>query len=172
MAALPPNSTPRFKVFYTNCGHQHSFQIRSHSSPSAIGTLIDEFMTELSPILYATTIDEVQFAADGSNVYNPVTTGAESNGYGSGAGNEGVAPQYFDFIGRTTGGRRVRLAVFGATVLGTNYRFSPLEDDNIDDAILVLQGAGSVIVAIDDLVPVWKTYANAGNNAYWQRAVR
>lgn len=172
MAPLPQNNTPRFKIGYVVSGHAHTLQIRSHLSPAALGSLVDSFLTQLSPKLYALTVGSVTFAADGSNIFNPVTTGIEGNGYGSGAGNEGVAPQYFDFVGRTTGGRRLRLAVFGATVLGTNYRFSPLEDDDVDDARQILVDAGGDIVAIDDLTPVWKVYVNAGNNAYWQRAVR
>jgi hypothetical protein len=172
MAPLAPSNTPRFRVFYTVIGKQHSFEMRSHASPSTIGTIIDGLFTALSTGLYATTLDYVTYATTGSDVFNIVTTGAEGNTYGSGAGDTQHVPWYVNFIGRSSGGRRVRLAVFGIITMFTDFRSIAGESTEIDDAIDVLQTAGSALVAIDDLQPTWKNYANAGVNAHWQRALR
>ena len=172
MAPLPPDSTPRYRVHYTTIGKQHSFEIRSHDSPSFIGTFISDFLTALGPVMYASAIDFVDFAADNSSVFNSVTTGAEALTWGSGAGSVLEIPQFINFIGRTSGGRRVRLAVFGVGVSSVDYRFLNTENADVDAARAVLVAAGGLLRGIDDLTPVWKTYANTGFNAYWQKAVR
>lgn len=172
MAPLPPNSTARFRVQYTTIAKQHTMEIRSTSSPSAIGVIVDALLTALGAAIFGLTIDVVEFAASGSNVFNPVTTGIEGNVYGSGSGTTVNVPSYFNFIGRTSGGRRVRLAVFGAAIAGGDYRFIAGELAVIDAARAVLVSAGGAIMGIDGLTPVWKSYVNAGFNAYWQRAVR
>jgi hypothetical protein len=133
---------------------------------------MDILFTALSPILYATVIDKVEYAPSGSNIFNPVSSGIEGNTYGSGAGSTAVAPYYYDFIGRSSGGRRVRFAIFGATILGLDYRFQPGEDANIDAAVLVPQASALDFIAIDNIKPTWYSYVNGGVNAYYQRKNR
>jgi hypothetical protein len=169
---LPSNNTARFKIFYTNVGHQHVTQVRGTSSPASLGSQFDVLMTALSPILYATTIDKVEFAASGSNIFNIVTSGIEGNTYGSGAGSVAVKPYFYGFIGRSTGGYRVRFDIFGATILGLDYRFQPGEDVNIDAAVLVPQASASDWLAVDGVKPTWYSYVNGGVNAYYQRKNR
>jgi hypothetical protein len=172
MAPLPPNSTARFKVFYTSVGEQHTLQVRSADSPAAVGLNVDDLFTALSPKLFATVIDEVQFAASGSNVFNSVTTGIEGNTYGTGAGSITNVPLYIDFVGRSADGRRVRASVFGANDTGTDFRYVAGESAAIDAAVAALQAPANHWLTIGGLEPVWKNYANGGFNAYWQRAVR
>jgi len=172
MAPLPPDSTPRFKVFYTGGLNDHDFQVRSHLSPAAIGVDIDAFLTALAARMHLITVNQVQFAASGSNVFNPVTTGIEGQSYSSGAAITQEAPNYIDFIGRSTGGKRTRITLFGVSGLGADFRWAAGEDSAVDAAIAVLIAAGSDFRCIDDLAPVWKPYANAGVNAHWQKATR
>lgn len=172
LPVLPPDNTARFKVFYTNVGHQHTAQVRGTSSPATFGAQFDILLSALSPILYATTLDRVEFAPSGSNIFNPVTTGFEGNTYGAGAGSVAVAPYFVDFIGRSSGGRRVRMAIFGMTILGLDYKFQPGEDVNVDAAILVPQASAADWLAVDGIKPTWYSYANAGVNAYYQRKNR
>lgn len=173
MAPLSPDNTARYKVFYVTNAKAHTQEIRTNVvSPSALGTLVDAYYTALNTKIYGTTITEVQFASTGSNVFNPVTTGIEGNVYSSGSGIPGEVPYYFDFIGRSTGGRRMRFAQFGAKALGSDYRYIAGEDSDLDNALAVIVGAGSAWVAIDGIKPTMKTYINAGVNAYWQRKVR
>lgn len=172
MAPLPPSNTPRYRVKYTNVGIQHVMDVRCTASPSAFGVQVDLLLTALSFSIKATVIDEVLFAATGTNVFNVVTSGIESNTYGSGAGVLANAAQYADFIGRSTGGRRVRLAIFGVPDGSTDFRYLAGENADIDAAIAALQDASNTFLCIDNLAPVWKNYANAGQNAHWQRALR
>lgn len=172
MAPLPPESTPRFRVHYTVNSQQHAFQIRSHESPSTIGTFIEAFLGAGAALFYSSVIDAVDFAADNSNVFNPVVTGAELFTWGTGAGSTANIPSYVNFIGRTALGRRVRLAVFGLGVGADDYRFIGGESIAADSMRQELVDFGAGIRGIDDATPVWKTYINAGVNAYWQRNVR
>jgi len=173
MAALPPNNTERFRVNYTVGTKQHDFQVRTNGvSPSALGASVDFFLDALSPALNAVVIDTVEYAASGTNIFNIVSSGIEGNTYGSGAGTGSAIPNDVNFIGRSTGGRRVRLMVFGLKVDAVNYRFTPGENSAVDAAIVVLQATPATFLAIDNIKPVWYDYANAGVNAHWQKAVR
>lgn len=172
MAPLPPDSTPRYKVFYVNVGVTHVMDIRSHASPGAFGAEVDALLTALGTLLLATLVTEVQFAADNSNVFNAVVTGIEGNTYGSGSGTVLNKSTYINFVGRSGDGRRVRLAVFGVADIGVDCRFLATENGFVDAAVAVLQGGSNSFVTIGDLTPIWKSYANAGFNAYWQKAMR
>lgn len=170
---LAPSNTARFRINYTVGGEQHDFQVRSTPvSPTALGVQVDAFLSDLAAALNAVTIDSVEFAANGSNVFNIVTTGIEGQVYGSGAGGGSARANYVDFIGRSSGGRRVRLAVFGLKVDATDYRFVSGENAAVDNAIVSLNGAVGSFLAIDGVAPQWYSYANAGVNAHWQKAVR
>ena len=173
MAPLPPNNTPVYEVFYTTVGHQHSAQVRTGViSPVTLGAELDALWAGLSPILKPTTIDLVTFRPAGSTVSNPVVTGIEGNTYGTGAAPVTYVPAYYDFIGRSSGGRRVRFTVFGAALDGANYRFSAGEDVHIDSTITLLNASTQAWYAIDGIKPTWYSYANAGYNSYWTRQVR
>lgn len=174
MAPLNPNNTPRFRFHYSSMGHTHTMELRSHLSPAAIGALFNGLLVAAGTLIYQTTLDLVEFAPSGSDIFNPVTTGFEGTVY-AGAGVSGaVTPTSFfvSFIGRSTGGRRARIFLYGVTTTATDYRFLPGENAQVDAAINVLQGSGNDLRAIDDITPIWKDYANAGVSAHWQKALR
>jgi len=174
MAPLNPNNTERYRVFYTVGGHQHTQEIRTDTiSPSAVGAYITSYYTAITTKLHALVIDQVQYAPSGSNIFNGVTTGVEGDTYGSGApAVPGENAYYFDFVGRSTGGRRMRFAQFGAIALGGDYRFIAGEDAALDAALVVIATPADAWLAIDGIKPVMKSYINAGVNSYWQRALR
>lgn len=172
MAPLLPSNTARFRINYSAVGLQHSHQVRSTASPAAVGTFVAALHNALNNTMFIHTITSVDFAASGSDIFNPVTTGIEGTTYGTGAGAEFNEPWAITFVGRTSGGRRARMAIFGMTTLGSNYRIGPGEIANVDNAIGVLQAAGANCLAIDGLVPVWRTYANVQVNDHWVKETR
>jgi len=172
MAPLPPNNTARYKVHYTIGATEHTTEDRALWSPSAEGTFIVALFSVLSPGLSAGVIGTVEFAAAGSDIFNPVVTGAEGTTFGAGVTPDEDIPRFVSFAGRSAGGKRIRKTIYGISQIGLNYRFSPGEWDVVDDAIAVLAAAEPDLLAIDGLPPVWKTYANAGFNSHWQRALR
>jgi hypothetical protein len=172
MAPLPPSNTPRFKIHYTNVNQAHVMDVRWGGSPSALSAAFTGILTGLSAQFAGSVVDLVEFAASGSNIFNSVVSGLEGFTWGSGAGSLTDRTTYINFIGRSTGGRRVRLAIFGALGISSNFRYTAGELASIDGAIAVLNDPGQPFQAIDGLKPIWKSYANAGYNAYWQKQVR
>jgi len=172
MAPLPPNSTPRFRFTYAQGSFEHSFQIRSEDSPATVGNVVDQFLTAFGTGVYATTLIGAEFAADNSDIFNPVVTGFEGNTYGTGAAPTQEVPWAFTFVGRTPGGRRCRLALFGAKSLFTNYRATPAEAAFIADALDVLTSNTGIIMGIDANDVIWKPYANIQVNDHWLKEVR
>ena len=172
MAKLLPNNTQRFKFHYTGGLNDHTFELRSHLSPAAIGAHADLFLQALAPRMHQITLNTVDFAPAGSNIFNTVVTGFEGNVYSTGTPITQEAPNYIDFIGRSTGGRRTRLTLFGVSGLGVDFRWAAGEDAAVDAAIAILVGVGNDLRCIDDIAPVWKPYANAGVNSHWTKATR
>jgi hypothetical protein len=78
----------------------------------------------------------------------------------------------YGFQGRSAGGRKWHLDVFGARTLGTDFRLSPGENSDVTNAVDALQAFGSNLVGIDDEQVTVYTYVNCAANAHWQRAQR
>lgn len=172
MTPLPPDGTPRFKINYNTASFDHSFQVRSHSSPSAIGTLIDAFLTQLSPALFDWNVLTVEFAATSSDIFLPVVSGIEGNNYGGGSPTVQEEAWFYGFQGRGATGRKWHLDVYGAISLGTNYIWQPGEYTVMDNAVAALQAFGTALVDIADAEVTVYTYVNAGVNAHYQRKIR
>lgn len=171
MAPLPPNGTPRFKFNYTVNSQQHSFQLRGEFSPAVAGAIVEGLLTAMADAIYAITINTVEFAADNSDIFLPVTTGLESDVFGEGFVGNPERNWFYGFAGRSAGGRKWHLDIFGARTLGTDYRLLPGENVDVDAGVASLVGS-SGIVGIDNTPVSIYPYVNCGNNAHWQRAVR
>lgn len=174
MAPLPHNNTAIFYVDYTTCGRDHTVEVRANGglSPAAFGTWFNTFVGHLSTDLLTWTINQVRWSALGSDVSNPVVTGIEGTTRGTGAGTPDSVPAFLNFVGRSSGGRRVRLAIYGYKNQFSTFRLTPTEDTHIGEAVLDLNTVLNGALAIDGLKPVWYPYANVGFSAYWIRAVR
>lgn len=172
MAPLAPSNTARFRFHYTTVGQNHTLQIRSTSSPVAVGEFFRNIMEALGTSIFSLTLNSVDFAAIGSDIFNPIVTGQEGEVWGTGPGADFNTPWALTFIGRTTGGRRVRMAVFGYSTLSGNYRVNPTESILVDAAIDALQAAAGGIIGIDGLTPVWYEYANVQVNDHWVKEIR
>jgi len=174
MAPLPVESTQRFVFDYESGGNGHSIMVRTADSvtPAEAGAALDAFLSALEPNLFAMSITSAVQYLTGSTVSFPVTTGIEGNSYGTGVPSVLEEPQYIDFVGRTTGGRRVRITVFSPSDLGGNFRVSEGEFASIAAALAVLEGSTGIFIGVDGLDPFWKRYANTGLNSYWERQQR
>jgi hypothetical protein len=175
MAPLPPDSTARVKVFYHVAGQNHSVQIR-YNEPNTladVASAFGSFIDEISPACFLTNVLDVQFAVSGSNVFNP-TTETFPEGWGGSDTTGDKSADYHNFIGRSADGRRTRIGLFGATatVAGGKFRVLAGESEAYAAAIGVLNDAEGVFLSINGFQPVWKEYANLGNNAYWRNKIR
>ena len=175
MAPLPSNNTAVYFLDYTVCGENHTLQARAGDlvgAPEA-SVALDQFLSAINDEIFEITILRMRYRPQGSSVTSPVTWDGGAT-YGSGAGVHADSAQYGDFIGRSAGGRRVRLAVFGwkGTIEGDDFRVTGAEDSLIADAVALLNGTDDFFLAIDATVPTWYAYANTGDNAYWRNRIR
>lgn len=174
MAPLPPESTARYFVDYATCGEEHTMEIRATAvvSPATFGTILNNYLLNIQALIFPLTVNIVRFAATGSTISNPVTTGMEGQVRGAGTPTVDNVPIALNFVGRSGGGRRVRLMTFGYKGAVSAYRLTSAEDANISDAVDTLNTTANCFLAIDNTKPVWYAYANVLSNAYWQRRVR
>jgi hypothetical protein len=138
-------------------------------------TSVDLFLQAIDPVLRLLTVTGARHRVFGGTVSLPVTwTGAAT--YGTGAGDHNESANYFDFVGRSENGRRVRVAVFGTSVQadtsGHDYRFASSAEANVAAAVIELNTPSDRWLAIDNFKPTWYAYANVGNNAYWRNRIR
>lgn len=177
MPALPVESTARLFVDYSTCGEEHTALVRfgTGGSVSDAMAMLDAFWIAIDPLMYLGTITGARVADIGLTVTYPVTwTGAAD--FGSGAGSHYQTANYIDFVGRSIGGKRVRLSTFGlishADTSGSDYRHNASDVAAVAAALAVLEASGDTPVAIDGDPGVWQQYANIGVSAYWRNKIR
>lgn len=177
MAPLPVESTGRLFVDYSTCGEVHTAMVRFGTGGNAgdAMSMLDSFWIAIDPLMYLATIIGARVADLGLTVTYPVTwTGAAD--FGSGAGSHYQTANYLDFVGRSIGGRRVRLATFGlishADTSNSDYRHQATDSAAVAAGLAVLEASTDTPVAIDGASAVWQQYANIGVNAYWRNQIR
>ena len=175
MAPLPENNTAVLFVDYDTCGEPHQLQCRMADASTVTEAMdgVNAFLTALGNSHRLMTITGARHRAALATVTTDVVwTGAAT--YGIGAGTHDESAKFYDFIGRSAGGRRVRVGIFGAIigVEGEDYRLAASSDPAFSGALAVLVGAIDHFVAIDGLPASWKPYVNLGQNAYWRNHIR
>lgn len=174
MAPLPHNNTPIYFLDYGTVQHVHTLEVRATAavSPATFGSIMDAFLTQLSPVLNLLEVTGARFQAAGSNFANPVTVTIAGQTYGDGVGADGDEAKALNFVGRSSGGRRVRLMLFGYKANTSDFRVTAAENTAVAAAIGTLNNTANAFLAIDGVDPVWYPYANVIYNAYWQRKAR
>jgi hypothetical protein len=113
----------------------------------------------------------------GSSVSVPAELGALSTFVGTASG--GLAqvdePREYRWVGRSIGGRRVSVSLYGITIATpADYRYEgasgPPSLAGVRDALVA--SAPGVFVAIDDTNPLWYSYVNVNYNSYWEQEAR
>lgn len=180
MAPLPPNSTGRLITKYLANTRQHTVQVRYEGAgaPGAdVLESLDEWFTDHNPIMPEDWVFiDWWYIPDGSDISVPLDN-APTPFDGAGTPVFGQAPSFIDYVGRSPGGKRVRLGLIGTVIdyssgaIGNqNYRLTRAESTVVNAALNTL--AAAPFVAIDGGEPRWKAYADGGYNAYWQRKLR
>lgn len=175
LAPLLPNNTARYFLDYSVASTSHTLGMRVDpevTDADAISVL-DSFMDVVGAFCYPITVEGLRFQQAGALVsYDVAWTG--SAGWGTGTSVPAVAAQYYDFVGRDTEGRRVRVAVFGAGLVtsGGDYRIVDSEAGWVSDALAALTQDAQMFWTIGGEIPVWKQYINCGVNAYWRNKQR
>lgn len=180
MAPLPANNTSVLFTHYRANAREHVMQIRYNAAgaPSAdFVNLWKNFLTSINNLMPTDyTWLGWEYRPAGSNFASLLSTAGPTLA-GTIPLTPSLAPSYMHFIGRSLGGRRVRLAVLGAgldpaggTSTVVDYRLTETENAVIASALGALAALDAI--AIDAQSIVWKPYANLGYNSYWQKQMR
>lgn len=177
MAKLPSNSTAVVYLDYSVDGENHTLQMRRNETASNddVMAVMDAFLLAISTQVDQITIIGARARDAGGIVTYPLTWPGDP-AYGSGTGFHYQSANYADFVGRSIGGRRARVAVFGwkvqADVTNEDYRLTATENASVAAALAVLEAGSGTPVAIDGDPVNWQQYANLGVNAYWRNHIR
>lgn len=174
MPPSPVNGTKRWKVSYDVGGFEHQFLVRSLSAAttSEIAAQVEEWLTDLTSLFFASTVTGVQEAADSSNLFFPITTDLVGHTWGSGSNDKTGNPMQLNFVGRSNTGKRCRIGLFGYKGAFSDWRLTSAENAAIDAAVTTLNTTVTIFIAIDESVPIWYPYANVGANDYWLKQSR
>lgn len=181
MADYAANFTARYRIRYSSAGYAHTMMFRAvHGDASPAVGLVNaasSFLTALAPFMHADwSVVSAEYAARNSDVFLPVATPANPTGKSLVPSTKGGVPAFVGFSGRTGGGSKVRLYVYGLVLRpdtdgGMDYRFSQGESADLATAIANLANS-SILAGVDGLTAVWRQYVNLGYNSHWQRALR
>lgn len=177
MAPLPPNSTARLFLDYSDGQHAHTLSWRYDQADLAVTDVmdaLDAFLTAFTTGLYLITILSARYQLTGETITTPVAwTGAAT--YGSGSMPAVDAPREVRFLARSSGGRKTSFAVYGSSIgIPATYRYNVGDNAAVDAAIAQLQLAAdiSAFITIEGLPPTVYQFADVNFNSYWERKAR
>lgn len=176
MAPLPPESTARAYLDYSDGINQHTMVMRLGPSATLvnINARYDALFSAMSSELYLTTIIGLRVSSDNSNVTNPTPwTGPAT--YGTGTMPQSNSPRELRFLGRSADGRQGSVSLYGWS--GGNpsiYRIFASANAQVEDAIAALDGSYvfDCFLSISTQRQFWKAYASFNYNSYWEKETR
>ncbi len=170
MAALPPNNTDRYFFHYENGAGNHTVVVRTALgvAEATVTGALETILTTLSAAWLSSAGTSVDFQAAGTDFSTPVSTGDwASFTWGVGTATPELDAVQFNFQGRSAGGHKCRMGIFGYQNAQSNYRLTGGEAPAVEDSVAILNSTTGVFLAIDGLAPVWYGYANIKPNDYW-----
>lgn len=171
---LPASNTERWFLHYSVEGIEHTMMLRSSegTSEANASAAFHGLLSALSDLLASVTIVGMEKSEAGSDVRNPAVWGGDA-GYGTGTQPDAFHPVELTFPGRTTGGHKARVSVFGyKEPIDDSFRLTTLESTPITNAVIALDSFSGRWLGIDGLAPIWHPYANIGFNDHWIREGR
>ncbi len=176
MAPLPSDNTGRFHLHYSDGLHPHTLMARFNDTASipTIMDKVDAFLTAIATDLYLISVLGADFSDAGSNITVPVLWSGAST-YGSGTMPAVFAPREIEWGGRSVGGRRFKVYVYGVDITTPDTFRQVAAGSNIAAngiAALADAQASGVFVAIDNEATNLYNYANLNFNSYWERKAR
>jgi len=171
---LPASNTPRYKLKYSVGGFAHTMTMRVSSGilASSASSAYASLLAAMAPTCWNITVQGLEFAELGSDVFNPRSyDGAPSFGLGTGGAEQSIRAA--SLVGRTTGGRKVRVFVYGYKLEeGGNARTTTTENGDIASVVTLMNTFTEHFLAIDGLIPTWRNYVNLDHNDHWVAQIR
>lgn len=176
MAPLPDNNTKTYFLDYEGPMGAHTIQMRTTDATADNNavTVLSQLATFLAEQMYSTvTFTGVRVRQRNQNFSLPVSGWESITGELPGTLAQENYPKFVSFIGRSNGGRRVSIQVYGTNLLvTTDYRLSVVEVPWVSTILSFLEPLTGSFLGIDGGQVTWKGYANMGYNAYFQRKRR
>ena len=174
MAPLPYNSTDIAFVDYSNAIGQHTLQVRTDPAVTfaAIGTSIKALLNALTAEFSLSTVIATRYRNAGAGFAYSVDLGMNAFTWGSAAANPESNATALTFVGRSSGGRRTRVSIFGYKNGLSAYRLLPAESSGVTSALAILRGQPGIYLAVDNQTVIWQSYADVKANDYWVRRAR
>ena len=180
-----PNFTPRVRVKYKSHEKTHTLTVRPASNDTGgfltAVTLVDNILTLMKPLLdQGSVILGADYAVEDSDVFLPLNYNFPlfaAKPPSTIDPDRLNAASYVSFQGISALGTRTQFFVYGINRIHThpamdNFRFEYGEQEEISDVIDLLLSSSAALRAIDKQGIIWRTYANYGFNAYYQRMAR
>lgn len=166
---------------YSVNGAEHSMSFRTgrtNPAPAAMAADVDTFLEGCKNLRTSDwTILGAEYAAYDSDIFLPVAAPPQNPGLQPPV-NAGYTPVNMGFVGRSTGGSRAGVRVYGiaidpmsSTANLQDYRMTSTEYVEIDLAVQALADS-TLWRGIDGSPILWKNYANVNVNAHWQKQRR
>jgi hypothetical protein len=177
LSPLPEDNTKRYKLLYAVAGQNHSMQSRcsdAQDDSTAVG-----HMTAIAASVLTFVGDNVSFlgvsvALAGSNVFNPVGGFTPVTGSGATLGQINF-PRAICFPGRTTGGRKTKVFLFGAQNsynTPNTYEEDPLTTSELQGFQGLLNSQTDFWLGIDGIKPTWYFRMTIKQNDHYVDAQR
>lgn len=179
MANYATTNTWRYKVRYFSNFFTHTMLFRTYGlDPVSAGVpdKIAQFLDDLGAYLPADfAILSADMAAPGVVILSPTTPPAPTLSGTAGGTNIKHAANYMTFGYKSSDGVIGDFQVFGIendieTLGGSNWRITAGESASVDTAIATIQTAS--LTTISRMEASFRTFANVGVSAYWQRKIR
>jgi hypothetical protein len=157
---LPPSNTRRYWLVYTVGSFQHRMQFRSSEGISDADAITN--ITDLCNLLlgaWGTNVSPVRIerADNGSDVVNVIS--GNPTGPGTATAVSTIdSPRAFTIAGRSTDGRKVKLAVFGITssyATAASYEEEPIAAAELSALQTLLNITPNFFLSINGFKPTW-----------------
>jgi len=177
MAPLPESNTRRYKMIYTVGTEGHSMTARATPTfnDGVAAAHFDALFAAVAASLGSNTSwVGLEVAPQGSNVFNPI--GGFTGGTGGGGAVAAVdQPRAMCFAGRTSGGRRTKVFLYGVDsgfVTTAAYSEDPLVTATFQGFQGLLVSQADFWLGIDGIKPSWYFRMTIKPNDHWIDAQR
>jgi len=186
MADFAANYTARYRLRYSTLGHQHSMLWRIQRGAGSLGLalMVDKVRQFLDATAGGRYTDWTEVSAEYAPEDVDVFGGAALPGGIPGVATLPTNPisqstLTLGFVGRTPGGTKARLFVFGmnaspedSLITSDNFRLTTAEAGAVAAGVAELNSGSPSIMGSDNLPVLWYSYANVKYNDHWVAKVR
>lgn len=174
MAALPHNNTDIYFIDYDTAGTAHTMAVRaaSNSQRITVEQEIGVFLASLAAVVCESTITGFRYQVAHSDFSIELASDLVGSKFGTGSPTVAMKALSLGFVGRSLGGHKARVYVFGWKGGLDNYRITTAENEGLGGCLSALELATASFLAIDGIKPVWKQYGNLNANDHTVKRLR